>query len=103
MKESLLSSFLMMKNFFDQRVYTIAPGTPRFVSAIAVTSPASKVSDGMLKIPTGSFKFHSHMETIYFIILILMKIAFIACGLFTWISSVFTNKTMRGFPGCHKL
>src|SRR4029078_3790476 len=43
----------------DERVYTIAPGTPRLVSNIDSTIPAQKASDGMVKIPQGSFKFHS--------------------------------------------
>ena len=47
------------EEFLDEKVYTIAPGTPRLVSNIDSTAPAQKALDGMAKIPAGSFKFHS--------------------------------------------
>ncbi|MCU0356586.1 MAG: formylglycine-generating enzyme family protein [Cyclobacteriaceae bacterium] len=39
----------------DEVVLTIKPGTPRLISRTEKTKPASKVPDGMLKIPAGKF------------------------------------------------
>ena len=47
------------EDLLDERVYTIAPGTPRLVSYIDATTPSAKPLNGMVKIPAGSFTFHS--------------------------------------------
>jgi len=43
----------------DERVYEIAPGTPRLITNIEPTVPATRTLNGMITIPAGSFKFHT--------------------------------------------
>ncbi|HEY6082786.1 MAG TPA: formylglycine-generating enzyme family protein, partial [Chitinophagaceae bacterium] len=43
----------------DERVYKIAPGTPLLVSKEGITPPAVRPPAGMVRIPAGSFTFHT--------------------------------------------
>jgi formylglycine-generating enzyme required for sulfatase activity len=42
----------------DERIVTIAPGTPRLVTTSVKTAPAKKAPSGMVRIPAGSFTFN---------------------------------------------
>lgn len=43
----------------DERVFEIKPGTPRLISQLTSTTRYEKAPEGMVKIPGGTFKFHS--------------------------------------------
>jgi len=43
----------------DGRVVILEPGTPRLISEKLLTVPASRIPDGMILIPSGTFHFHA--------------------------------------------
>ncbi len=47
------------KQLLDEKIITIAPGTPRLISRQEPTSAATGIPGGMVKIPAGKFIFHT--------------------------------------------
>jgi formylglycine-generating enzyme required for sulfatase activity len=47
------------ETLLDERVYEIAPGTPRLISSKEKTSSVAETPKDMVLIPAGSFKFHT--------------------------------------------
>lgn len=47
------------RQLLDEKIITIAPGTPRLITRLELTPPASGIPEGMVKIPAGKFVFHT--------------------------------------------